>query len=174
MMRHSKHRPDYFKRIVKICDSLGCSVEQFPKELKRMYIDELMSAREIAELLSVTQKVTAKTIERWLDYVGVDKRSKGDAFRLAVSRGRVNWHKKDPDLLARRKRIGGYAGARLRYAVLERDKFACVVCGSTAREAPLEVDHVLAIVLGGTNDMENLQTLCEICNVGKQRQKNEQ
>jgi 5-methylcytosine-specific restriction endonuclease McrA len=41
------------------------------------------------------------------------------------------------------------------------------LCGSTADNAPLEVDHIIAIVHGGKNTTDNLRTLCELCNMGK-------
>lgn len=52
----------------------------------------------------------------------------------------------------------------LRPQVFERDEHRCVQCGSTDR---LEVDHVVAIARGGSNDIENLQTLCLPCNRSK-------
>jgi hypothetical protein len=58
-------------------------------------------------------------------------------------------------------------GAGTRYAVLERDNFRCVACGATAAQTELHVDHVRPVVAGGTNDLDNLQTLCQRCNIGK-------
>lgn len=37
----------------------------------------------------------------------------------------------------------------------------CVHCGTTES---LTIDHILARVLGGTNDFKNLQVLCRSCN----------
>ena len=51
--------------------------------------------------------------------------------------------------------------AALRKAVLARDGALCRQCESTHR---LEVDHVLAVAFGGTNDIKNLQILCRKCN----------
>lgn len=51
--------------------------------------------------------------------------------------------------------------ATVRPRVLERDGYCCVYCGATER---LEVDHVIPIARGGTNEMENLQALCRACN----------
>lgn len=57
---------------------------------------------------------------------------------------------------------------RARYRVMERDSFRCVLCGATAStENPLEVDHVLPVSRGGTNEPANLRTLCLECNRGK-------
>lgn len=56
----------------------------------------------------------------------------------------------------------------LRYDVLKRDHFTCVLCGATAREgAKLHVDHIVPISRGGKTEFENLRTLCESCNLGK-------
>lgn len=56
----------------------------------------------------------------------------------------------------------------LRYEILKRDRFACVSCGITAaRGAVLHVDHKIPKALGGESSFENLQTLCEQCNLGK-------
>jgi Homing endonuclease associated repeat/HNH endonuclease len=61
-------------------------------------------------------------------------------------------------------------GWRLRYLVLERDRFSCRACGRSPRTEPatvLHVDHVTAWVQGGLTVEANLQTLCERCNIGK-------
>jgi 5-methylcytosine-specific restriction endonuclease McrA len=56
---------------------------------------------------------------------------------------------------------------RLRFLILERDKFRCVYCGWGAAEgAKLQVDHVKAVANGGTND-GNLVTSFGDCNFGK-------
>ena len=60
---------------------------------------------------------------------------------------------------------------KLRYSILERDAFRCVVCGdSSADGARLHVDHIISIFNGGSNEPDNLQTLCEYCNLGKGKQ----
>ncbi len=56
----------------------------------------------------------------------------------------------------------------LRYDVMKRDGFKCVLCGVTAKEgAKLHVDHILPIAKGGKTELSNLRTLCEDCNLGK-------
>lgn len=49
-------------------------------------------------------------------------------------------------------------------AIRERDNFRCVICGSEDR---IQVDHIIAVRLGGTNDPSNGQTLCHACHVEK-------
>ena len=56
----------------------------------------------------------------------------------------------------------------IRYDVLKRDNFSCKICGATSREgAKLHVDHIIPVSKGGKTEMNNLQTLCERCNLGK-------
>ena len=56
-------------------------------------------------------------------------------------------------------RLQGYLWEEIRQRILERDHFRCVSCGSQDR---CEVDHVVAIALGGTDEDDNLQTLCYV------------
>jgi hypothetical protein len=58
----------------------------------------------------------------------------------------------------------------LRYKVLCRDNFKCVICGrSPAKDHSIElhVDHIFPWSKGGKNTEGNLRTLCFDCNLGK-------
>jgi 5-methylcytosine-specific restriction endonuclease McrA len=53
---------------------------------------------------------------------------------------------------------------------MQRDHFTCRACGaSPAKEAGVElhVDHVVPWSRAGETTLENLQTLCTRCNLGK-------
>ena len=61
-------------------------------------------------------------------------------------------------------------GWRLRARVLVRDNCLCRMCGASPAKDPavtLHVDHIVPWSRGGRTALENLQTLCERCNVGK-------
>jgi len=58
----------------------------------------------------------------------------------------------------------------IRLKVLNRDKFRCVFCGkspATDIGTQLHIDHIVPFSKGGGNNLENLQTLCFECNLGK-------
>lgn len=56
----------------------------------------------------------------------------------------------------------------LRYDILKRDEFRCVICGASSKDgAHLHVDHIIPIAKGGKSVPSNLRTLCERCNIGK-------
>ena len=57
---------------------------------------------------------------------------------------------------------------RLRALVLMRDQARCCLCGaSPGTGAILHVDHVKPWSKGGETTLENLQILCDRCNIGK-------
>lgn len=58
---------------------------------------------------------------------------------------------------------------KLRHEILDRDKRACRVCGATPEldRVPLQVHHKLPVAQGGTNDADNLITLCSNCHAGR-------
>jgi hypothetical protein len=60
--------------------------------------------------------------------------------------------------------------SRIRYEIFRRDGHRCVDCGASAQDDPfvrLEIDHRIPVSKGGSNDPQNLQTLCWACNNGK-------
>lgn len=57
---------------------------------------------------------------------------------------------------------------RKRFLVLKRDGYRCQICGRSAQDnVILHVDHKVPKAKGGTNEMRNLWTLCQDCNLGK-------
>jgi ATP adenylyltransferase len=61
----------------------------------------------------------------------------------------------------------GYLSGSLRYEVLKRAGFRCELCGISADERAIEVDHILPRKHGGEDDITNLQALCFKCNANK-------
>ena len=64
----------------------------------------------------------------------------------------------------------------MRYAVLSRDRFRCIKCGlspATSLDCKLHVDHITPFSKEGKTTIENLQTTCESCNLGKGNRYNE-
>lgn len=59
---------------------------------------------------------------------------------------------------------------RLRFIVLRRDNFKCCLCGASPAKDPtveLHIDHIKPWSKGGETVIDNLQTLCSKCNLGK-------
>ena len=49
-------------------------------------------------------------------------------------------------------------------AAMQKSNGVCVACGTDER---LQVDHIIPVSRGGTNDLDNLQMLCKSCNASK-------
>ena len=68
------------------------------------------------------------------------------------------------------RKTGRASSLRLRWKVLQRDRFTCCACGSSPAFTPgveLQVDHIFPWSKGGETVLKNLQTLCFRCNRGK-------
>ncbi len=58
----------------------------------------------------------------------------------------------------------------MRFKILTRDRFKCVLCGDNPATSPkckLHVDHIIPWSKGGATKPENLRTLCKSCNLGR-------
>ena len=56
----------------------------------------------------------------------------------------------------------------LRHAVFKRDGYRCQECFRGREDGvKLEIDHIIPVAKGGTNEIDNLQTLCMECNRNK-------
>ena len=80
-------------------------------------------------------------------------------YKFSKSKSTVNTHKTSRDI-----------NLRLRFQVLKRDNFKCCMCGRSPASTPdleLHIDHIKPYSKGGETVIENLQTLCSDCNLGK-------
>lgn len=114
----------------------------------KLYGYDNISVQQVA---AIRDSVLEKFPKVWLEevdgklYIRVINYG-GQAPRQRLSAGRLEWHR---------------IAFTTRPRIFARDNYQCRICGATA---PLEVDHVTPIAKGGTNDDDNLQTLCKPCN----------
>ena len=100
-----------------------------------------------------------KALERFVKYVNEESD--------ISSEGAIKNLKSEP---ATRNQTSRAINWRSRFLVMRRDNFKCKNCGrspATDQNIILHVDHIKAWTNGGETILENLQTLCSICNVGK-------
>jgi hypothetical protein len=55
----------------------------------------------------------------------------------------------------------------LRFEVFKRDGFKCQYCGAHPPQVILQVDHIHPVAKGGSDEIGNLITSCQPCNLGK-------
>ena len=83
------------------------------------------------------------------------------------TKNRVKKSEKKKSQSKAKKKRSRYISSTVRYTVLHRDNFRCVACGITSKNVELQVDHIIPFSKGGSNNIDNLQTLCVDCNRGK-------
>jgi ATP adenylyltransferase len=90
-----------------------------------------------------------------------------DLVRLCDEAIDAYLHKRGDAVYDHRRAALGYLSGSLRYEVLKRAGFRCELCGISADERAIEVDHIIPRKFGGKDDLTNLQALCFKCNANK-------
>jgi hypothetical protein len=152
----SKNDWRHIYRILKI------SREEFKEKVRAWYADDKMSSPEICEKVYREHGivVTPRSVQRTVRKLGII-RTGGEAFRMAMGRGRIRWEKSDKPKTARKK-----LAWREKYAIVTRDKWTCVECGFHHLDDSFQflmVDYKVLLALGGVDVESNLQTLCVEC-----------
>jgi 5-methylcytosine-specific restriction endonuclease McrA len=100
------------------------------------------------------------------EYEKTESRARNRRLRAQnPERTRVLQAAKTARRYARRRGAGGSHTAEEWAALCQAYGNMCLRCGATGR--PLTRDHVVPLVLGGTNTIDNLQPLCFGCNSAK-------
>jgi hypothetical protein len=73
----------------------------------------------------------------------------------------------EPEKVSPTKKVRPPLSLRKRFFVMKRDDFGCVRCGASGLGIKLEVHHIIPFAKGGSDRLENLQTLCFACNRGQ-------
>ena len=142
-----------------ILDRDPTQIEYFTEIVKNMVGSVLTKRRGITEKNG--EKYTLKGADQ-LTQDQVDElvalcKQRIDQFEAA--RGDKVW--------AHRRRGHRPVPGSVRYKVLSAAKFRCELCGVSADEKNLEVDHIFPKSLGGKDDVTNYQALCYTCNAAK-------
>lgn len=76
--------------------------------------------------------------------------------------GKANKHKRR----ARKRAAGGIFTASDIKKMLKQQKAKCIVCQTDITNS-YHIDHIMPLVLGGSNNISNIQLLCQHCNLSK-------
>jgi len=142
-----------------ILDRDPTQIEYFSEIVKNMVGRVLTKNRTITEKdgdlyrLIGAAELTAEEVQSLIDLC----QQRIDEFEK--KRGDAIW--------SHRKRGHRPVSGSVRYEVLSRAKFRCELCGISAEETNLEVDHIHRKSLGGKDDLVNYQALCYSCNAAK-------
>ena len=100
-----------------------------------------------------------KTLEAFVDYVNSTEIKIDESEPTSDTTSDVANHITSRDI-----------NLRMRFIVMKRDNFKCCMCGRSPATTPgleLHIDHIIPWSKGGETVIDNLQTLCSDCNLGK-------
>ena len=152
---HRQHIPDeeLFENIAAVWTALG------RQPFGRHMSDKVIGSRFALGTYEKRFGTWNNALVAFVDFIGNIKRaseSSSDDARFVRS--------------VREKRSSRKVNWRLRARILIRDSCICKMCGASPLKdgsVTLHVDHILAWDLGGETVEENLQVLCQTCNIGK-------
>lgn len=138
-------------------------MQEFEEELRRRY--EYLTAMK-QDFRDSMSDVADEFWRLWLeDYGDGPGQILLDTVReIFQEKVAENGYAPSPAPSPRKSRPRPKLSARKSLSVFARNGYACVACGS---QDDLTVDHIVPWSKGGTNDMDNLQTLCRSCNSRK-------
>lgn len=144
-------------------DSINMPLERYYKCEARMFND--IKLKPVVDCLYYV-KMSYSSPKRKVNLRKEDFFDFDEMFACFESMSRSHLDRNTYQKLAAVER--GEVSDSLRYDIMCRDNFTCVLCGASAREGVrLHVDHIIPIAKGGKSTPDNLRTLCERCNVGK-------
>lgn len=109
-----------------------------------------------------------KALEAFVEFI--NKEEANESILLTQKPNEVLPGKLDTEIYENKHKTSRTINWRIRFIVMKRDNFRCKNCGRSPATDPtiiLHVDHVKAWANGGETVLENLQTLCSVCNIGK-------
>ncbi|MCR9219115.1 MAG: HIT domain-containing protein [Alphaproteobacteria bacterium] len=128
----------------------------------RAMVGRVLTKNGVVKPLKAGRRIEGYELETSLDPSDVDELIEECEARLELflqERGDQIW--------SHRRGAVGYVPGSVRYEVLKRAHFRCELCGISADERALEVDHITPRNRGGIDDLINLQALCYRCNANK-------
>ena len=148
---------------IEFCKTFNFSLKKFLKYEDRAFTKNLLKKPQL--------DVTVKHIISYQSPQGRNSYTKSQSYNLEkLKENFLIMKEQKRELETRRyqmKRERAKMSDSIRYRIFARDGYRCQVCGATAKDAKLHVDHIIPVAKGGKTEDYNLRTLCERCNMGK-------
>lgn len=109
-------------------------------------------------------------INNFYELIDFNNLSQGQIAELiSICEAKVDdYIRKRGDAIWKHRRMNrNHIPGTIRYEVLKRASFHCELCGISADERALEVDHIVPVSKGGDDSIFNYQALCYVCNASK-------
>jgi len=119
---------------------------------------EHITKNMVGRVLTKSRGLTSKDKDEY-HLIGSEELSQDEnnsLIDLCVSKIDEYIEKRGDKIWSHRKKSSGYISGTLRHEVLKRAKFRSELCGISAENKALEVDHIIPRNNGGSDDISNL------------------
>jgi len=113
-----------------------------------------------------------KKLYKLVDFSSITEPQIQELIKLCESKVDTYIQKRGDAIWSHRTSNRAPVSGSIRYQVLKRASFRCELCGISAEEKALEVDHITPKNLGGEDSINNYQALCYSCNASKKDKDN--
>ncbi len=112
----------------------------------------------------------AKNSQKTVEYMKIYRQQpKAKAYMARYRKDNLVQHRANENKRrARKANAGGSHSAKDVEMLMELQRSMCVYCKKDIRKS-FHVDHIYPISSGGSNDKENIQLLCPLCNMRKHK-----
>ena len=167
---------------LKLNENRNISNEEMFAEIERLWVKlgrqptttNIKNGASIYSLNTFSRRFGSwrKALVAFVNYVNADDNNQTDKGDVSMPPASSVRHESDDthELEFIEHKTQCEPNLRLRFKVLARDYFKCCICGaSPAKDSSVElhVDHIKPWSKGGETVLDNLQTLCSKCNLGK-------
>jgi ATP adenylyltransferase len=130
---------------------------------------EQITKNMVGRVLTRNRRITTKDGDTYLlnGFAELSHKQVQDLASLCEEKIEAYVERRGDAIWNHRRKSSGYVPGTARYEVLKRAKFRCELCGVSADEKALEVDHIIPRNHGGSDELHNLQALCYSCNATK-------
>ena len=130
---------------------------------------EQITKNMVGKVLTKNRKITERSNDGYLlkGFAELSEAEREQLLSLCEAKIEEYVAKRGSAIWAHRRKSSGYVPGTARYEVLKRAKFRCELCGISADEKALEVDHIVPRNNGGSDELHNFQALCYSCNATK-------
>ena len=135
---------------------------------------ENITRNMVGRVLTQSRGITTKNKDEYSlnGFEGLSEDEKKELINLCQNKIHEFLDKRGDKVWSHRRKSSGYISGTLRYEVLKRAKYRCELCGISAEQKALEVDHIVPRNNGGGDQESNLQSLCYSCNAMKRDRDN--
>jgi hypothetical protein len=128
-------------------------VEYYGLRTKNM-VGKVLTNNGITEVIKSGRNITGYEIPEAENLNPSERDKLIEACDIAIAKF---LRKRGDQIWSHQSTASGYISGTLRYEVLKSAKFRCVLCGTSAEEKALEVDHILPRSQGGSDDEVTLR-----------------